>query len=139
MIRFLILKIWSAVRGRVPIDIIRLPVQKVIAVTGNFAVSGLGHSSPTSTSISQEAFDQLNINIFPNPASDLIAVQINGLLKDDLSVRLFDMTGRKIESKIISKGQTIAFFETESLYDGTYLIVIENGNNRMTKKVVVNH
>jgi hypothetical protein len=94
---------------------------------------------PTSTSISQEAFDQLNINIFPNPASDLIAVQINGLLKDDLSVRLFDMTGRKIESKIISKGQTIAFFETESLYDGTYLIVIENGNNRMTKKVVVNH
>ena len=94
---------------------------------------------PTSTSISQEAFDQLNINIFPNPASDLIAVQINGLLKDDLSVRLFDMTGRKIESKIISKGQTIAFFETESLYDGTYLIVIENGNNRMTKKVVVKH
>ena len=94
---------------------------------------------PTSTSITQEAFEQLNINVFPNPASDLIAVQINGLLKDDLSVRLFDMTGRKIESKIISKGQTIAFFDAETLYDGTYLIVIENGNNRITKKVVVQH
>jgi len=89
------------------------------------------------TGLSEPEFNDLNINVFPNPASDLIAVQIGGLVKDDMQIRLYDMMGRNIASTFINKGQTVAFFDTQTLYDGTYLLVIENGKNTVTKKVVV--
>ena len=89
------------------------------------------------TGISTEEFNGFNFNIFPNPASDLIAVQVNGLLKDDVKVSLYDMLGRNVKTDFINAGQTIAYFDTQTLYDGTYLIVIENGTNSTTKKVVI--
>ena len=79
----------------------------------------------------------MNINIFPNPASDLIAIQISGLVKSDLQVSLYDMLGQKIASTAINAGQTIAFFDTQTLYDGMYIVTIEKGKNTQSRKVVV--
>jgi hypothetical protein len=93
--------------------------------------------TPSATGISEAEFNELNINIFPNPASDLIAIQINGLVKSDLQVSLYDMLGQKIASSAINAGQTIASFDTQTLYDGMYIITIENGKNKQSKKIVI--
>lgn len=91
----------------------------------------------STTDISTNEFKNLDINVFPNPASDLIAIQIGNIIGYDYKVELFDLTGRLIESSKINKGQTIAYFDVETLYSGTYLIRITNGNNSETKKVVI--
>jgi len=93
--------------------------------------------TPTVSGYTSSALEEMDINIFPNPASDLVAIQIGGLLKDDLQVSLYDMLGRNISTKSINKGQTIAYFDTQTLYEGNYLIVISSGENRISKKLQI--
>ena len=93
--------------------------------------------TPTSTTLTASDFNELKVNIFPNPATDLIAVQVGNLVTEDLEVSLLDLSGKLIQSKIIAKGSTIAFFETETLYAGAYLISVQNGSNISTQKIVI--
>jgi len=94
---------------------------------------------PTTTSIAQTAsLDALNINVFPSPASNIVAIQVGGLVKEDLQVELLDITGKQVRQSRINKGQTIAYFDVKTLYNGTYLVKISNGLSVTTKKVVIN-
>ena len=79
----------------------------------------------------------MKVNIFPNPATDLIAIQIGGLVQDNLQVNLFDLSGKLIQKGMINTGSTMTYFDVQSLYEGTYIIQIINGGNITAKKVVV--
>ncbi len=90
-----------------------------------------------STSISETTFNNLNIAIVPNPAADLIAIQLNGLAQEDFKVELLDNTGKVLRSAIIAKGSTIAYFDVQTLYAGMYVVVVSSGEYKMAKKVIV--
>ncbi len=75
------------------------------------------------------------IKVFPNPASDLIAIQVLGLLSNDIKVELFDMQGKLVMQTKILKGQTIAYFDVEALYSGNYLVKLYNDNFSQSRKV----
>ena len=93
--------------------------------------------SPAPVAIDATDLEMMNINIFPNPASDLIAVQVGGLVKDDIQVTLMDITGRVVAETKINAGQTIAYFDVQTLYAGTYAIRISSNQASITRKVVV--
>ena len=57
----------------------------------------------------------MNFSVFPNPGADLIAIQVNGLNHSDLQVDLTDMAGKKIRKTVIRAGQTIAYFDVQTL------------------------
>lgn len=78
-----------------------------------------------------------NIKIFPNPTSDFIAIQIGGLNLQDLNIEMYDMQGKLIQEKILKSGQTIGYFDIQTLYSGTYLIKISTNNMSLTRKVIV--
>jgi YHYH protein/Secretion system C-terminal sorting domain len=84
-----------------------------------------------------DVFSDLNIHIFPNPSADLIAIQMDNLVKDDFTVELLDMNGKLLQSKQLNKGSTIAYFDTQTVYSGTYMVRISNGQAQITRKVVV--
>jgi hypothetical protein len=85
-----------------------------------------------------EVDKNVRINIFPNPASDFIAIQVGGLLKQTLSVCLLDMSGKLIQTVEIQSGSTIANFDCRSLYDGIYLINLKiNGKVIGSDKVLI--
>lgn len=90
-----------------------------------------------SVAISATEMEQMNISIFPNPTADLIAIQIGGLVKEDMQVELLDMTGRLVNKTSINKGQTIAYFDVQTLYAGAYAIRISSETTSITRKVVV--
>jgi hypothetical protein len=81
--------------------------------------------------------DEASVTIFPNPAADLIAVQLPGLTGQDFTVELRDASGRLVEQKTIRTGQTIAYFDTQTLYRGIYFVRILGGGREVTRKVVV--
>ena len=89
------------------------------------------------TPISEVAFNNLDISIFPNPASDLIAIQINGLVDEDFQIDLVDVSGKMVSASKISRGSTIAYFDTQTIYQGTYLIKISSANYSVVRKVVI--
>jgi len=90
------------------------------------------------TGLSNNEFNQLFFNAFPNPTNDIIAIQVGSLVKDDLTIDLFDLTGKLVAKTQLNKGSTIAYFDVQTLYNGTYMVVISNGVNHFTQKIVIN-
>ena len=89
------------------------------------------------TTATNSDFENMDISVFPNPSSDLIAIQINGLVSEDMKVELFDIAGKLVSSTQINEGQTIAYFDVQTLYAGTYLVNISNGKDTLVNKVVI--
>lgn len=87
--------------------------------------------------VNENSLEQIDFNIFPNPASDLIAIQVLGLLKDDLKIEMYDVAGKLVKATNIFTGSTIAYFETETLYSGSYILKISNSQSTITKKVII--
>jgi len=78
-----------------------------------------------------------SVSIFPNPASDLLAVQINDLVKEDLDINLVDMKGASVKTAHINKGATIAYFDLQAVYEGAYVISVSCGGKVLLAKPVV--
>ncbi|WP_341903300.1 YHYH protein [Fluviicola taffensis] len=93
--------------------------------------------TPTPAGLTQSELESLNIDLFPNPAMDLVTLQVNGLVKENLTVELTDMTGRTVLEKIIPAGSTIAFFETQAINAGDYIIRIKTSSSAITKELVI--
>lgn len=91
----------------------------------------------TTTSVTDNELKKLAIEVFPNPSQDLIAIQVNGLVPSDLEVTLLDANGRKIYQTEISKGQTIAYFDIQTLYAGIYYVTIASNGAIETRKVMI--
>jgi hypothetical protein len=87
--------------------------------------------------ISAASAKALNVVIYPNPASDLVAVQLNDLSKQDIQVELYDMMGKFVQSTTIYQGSTIAYFDTRILYNGDYVVRIHDGADIISKKISV--
>lgn len=76
--------------------------------------------------------------VFPNPSADLIAIQYNnGVLENDTDIKLYDISGKLIDQTTINKGQTIGYFNIETLYSGTYIVQIRNKLLSESRKVIV--
>jgi len=90
-----------------------------------------------SLSTVESDLENKNIKIFPNPTSDFITIQIGGLNLQDLNIEMYDMQGKLIQEKTLKSGQTIGYFDIQTLYSGTYLIKISTNNMSLTRKVIV--
>lgn len=85
--------------------------------------------------IATNSLKDLNITVFPNPASDLIAIQLNDLTRENINLELYDVTGKLVQKAVIYQGSTIAYFDTRTLYAGQYFVKIIKGNVVSNKKV----
>lgn len=77
------------------------------------------------------------ITIFPNPAGDIVAIQAGKVVKSEVSINMFDITGRLIYTTRINAGSTIAYIDARTLYNGDYLLQITADGTTQTKKVTI--
>jgi len=91
----------------------------------------------SNASIYEDGLTNLAVAIYPNPAADLIAIQIGGLVKENLAIELVDLKGGIVGRHQINAGQTIAYFDVSTLYAGSYFIRISNNEYQITRKVMV--
>lgn len=93
--------------------------------------------TPTPTSVIN--VEEVQVNVFPNPASDLVGIQLMNSNTENFTVRLFDMQGRLMMTSQIKQGSTIAYFDTKTIYSGQYIVEISNDISGITKKITVQH
>jgi hypothetical protein len=91
----------------------------------------------SSTGVNSNLIDESKVNIFPNPATDLIAIQIKDLVKENYDVVLYDVTGKVVEKKTLYQGSTIVYFDTKTIYSGVYFVKIIVGDNVINKKIII--
>ncbi|TXB65904.1 YHYH protein [Vicingus serpentipes] len=92
----------------------------------------------STTGISDYDLNSVEINLFPNPANDFVVIQLNSLVKENVKVKLFDITGKFISETVIYQGTTIAHIDTRSLYAGQYIVKFVLNEKSVTRKLLIN-
>ncbi len=65
--------------------------------------------------------------VYPNPASDFMAVQVNGVNPNNVHLELCDMQGKLVKTAVLKQGTTIAFMQLEDVYSGQYILRTTDG------------
>lgn len=76
-----------------------------------------------------------NINIYPNPAYDVLNIQTEGILeKSDFNYSIFDLSGRQLQN-----GQLSETIDIQLLESGFYIVAIQNqrGDKVFRQKIAV--
>ena len=92
---------------------------------------------PVTTGISST--DAAKVVVYPNPASEVLGIQVPGNTQQTWKVELIDLTGKKVMETKINPGSTIGYFDVRTVYDGQYTVVMKSENETITKTVVVAH
>ncbi len=115
---------------------------------GNFyngTVLGTTHATISETvttytpslSVSSNNLEQIGVSLFPNPTSDVIVVQTNGLTTNEIFIELRDANGKVIQAQTIKKGSTMAYLDVTTLYNGTYFVHVKSGALAKSYPVVI--
>ncbi len=111
---------------------------KVAAKVPSITETVTSYTTSVTTGISKNEMEKMNITVFPNPTSDLIAIQIKDLVKENYEVSLFDMTGKLLDKTTLFQGSTIVYFDTKTLYSGDYFVtLISKSGSKILKKVSI--
>ena len=75
---------------------------------------------------------------YPNPASDKITIQLNGILGDQTMITLSDLNGRALLQKNISASvNNKIFLETKGICAGLYMLRITTAGKSFIKKISI--
>lgn len=94
---------------------------------------------PATAAVAPVAPEDDHVTVFPNPGGELIAVQVRGLVRENLPIALYDMSGKLVRSETIKQGSTIWYLDTRTLYDGLYTVRIGRGDRAIATQVQVVH
>jgi hypothetical protein len=83
------------------------------------------------TSVQNNELNNNNVVVYPNPAKDVVYVQLNGNTIAD-KIELFDVTGRSILSTTNSNS-----INTSTVSKGVYVIKVSSGNSLIQKQVII--
>jgi len=84
-------------------------------------------------------YPSYDMKIYPSPSADFIAIQASGLVTAPIKIQLFDVHGVLMKESQILAGSTICYLDTQTLYNGSYIILINDGTKTQTHKISVIH
>jgi hypothetical protein len=73
-------------------------------------------------------WNKMSLKTYPNPVSDLLAIQMKGILTSNIVLELIDMQGKLVKTSSIKAGSTIAFMQVEDVYNGNYIVRAKDGS-----------
>lgn len=79
--------------------------------------------------------EALSMRVFPNPTADYTTIEVVGDLESNTELTVFDLTGRKIFTDIMTSNTYQ--LAVENYAPGSYLVVIKNGNTTLNQKLLV--
>jgi len=77
------------------------------------------------------------LNIFPNPASDVITVSYETLLDEKGTITLLDASGRTVMLENINKGENSHTLNTGELSNGLYFLKLNSGDGLSTRRIAI--
>lgn len=86
------------------------------------------------------ATDDMNINLFPNPATDIATINFELDVHSNVSVMIFDMQGRMVNNfnyDNLSAGSHNKTISVSNMKHGTYIVKLVSNNNEQYSKIVV--
>lgn len=88
----------------------------------------------------ERIFQSLNIRAFPNPTSQKIILELNSDKQVEIFVRLFDMTGKQLQTgaeKLNILGRNIHEIDLEKYASGQYIIQLSDQESKKIESIKV--
>ena len=90
---------------------------------------------PEITNVTNLQESNLDIEVFPNPASEQVNIQINEVVNGNIPAQLFDSYGRMVQQKIFATGNNV--LNTRNLSNGLYYLVITVDQKRVSQIISI--
>lgn len=110
---------------------------KVASKVNSITETVTTYTPSSSANISQVEADNFKIDIFPNPANDFIAIQLDNINKENVEINMYDFNGKFIQKATIYQGSTVAYLDTKALFAGEYLINFTIDGKETSRKVIL--
>jgi Cu/Zn superoxide dismutase len=86
-------------------------------------------------------FDQVQyetLGIYPNPSNGLVNIDVSGLEEGTFRLRVSDITGKQIESRVIrTNGAQTVVYQNDNLDSGIYFLNINSQNTAYSAKLII--
>ncbi|WP_299890604.1 T9SS type A sorting domain-containing protein [uncultured Lacinutrix sp.] len=101
-------------------------------------MSGTPDYLEANVALSVEDFNLNNsFSLYPNPVKENVIIKLNTIIDKEVSIELIDVQGKIIISKTLPDEVREMQLNVSSLSSGVYFVKIENSNNAIIKKLVV--
>lgn len=80
---------------------------------------------------------EASISVYPNPASDKLFIDLGEVRIKNMSVEMFDIVGKKVNSEIINNQSNRYELDLNNCKDGFYLVNIQVNGYQITKKILI--
>ena len=84
-----------------------------------------------------QTIENAQFKVFPNPSSDLLVVQFEGLNQSEINAELIDQNGKVIQTQSILPGSTLCYFDVKTIYAGTYFVKLTTQNLSKTYTISI--
>lgn len=101
------------------------------------ACYGGGRSGIIATEESSAVLQSIELSAYPNPFNENINIEFKGNSEQELLLSVYDLTGRKMEEKIIPVGTENIIIQTDNYSKGMYLVSLKNGNEVISSKKII--
>ncbi|MBS1533892.1 MAG: T9SS type A sorting domain-containing protein, partial [Bacteroidetes bacterium] len=92
--------------------------------------------SPAATRQTATAINVYDVKAYPNPFADNFKLELNSSSENEVSVKVYDMLGREVESSVSSVA-ALSNLEIGSRFpSGVYNIIVTQGDNVKTVRVI---
>jgi hypothetical protein len=90
------------------------------------------------TNVDASLESEVICNLYPNPSSDYINVEVENLTQEIMNLSIVDLTGGVVYKETIEsiEGSMLKQIEINQLSKGSYIVYIQYGENKIMKKFV---
>ena len=90
-----------------------------------------------STAIHEVNDNALDVNVYTSTDRELLVVQSSLFQPFDRLVRLIDISGKVVQTKVLYQGSTMCYFNLQTVYSGIYFVQVSAEDKAIVKKVFV--
>ncbi len=94
-------------------------------------------STTVTETLLNEEFELNEFVIYPNPSTGLFNIQLNSSSSSDITLNVYDMRGRSVyQNSYQNTGLINETLNLEALQSGIYLIEVQDGVKKATRKII---
>jgi hypothetical protein len=116
--------------GRTPGEVVYVRVWSFNNTQGTFNIKAAEFHP-----LKNESADLSSFLVYPNPAKDIVHISLKNLKDINGEIRVYDLQGKLVlDNLLIEHKMTL---DVSNLSKGLYFLKFENGNNIVTKKLII--
>ncbi|MCE7990429.1 MAG: T9SS type A sorting domain-containing protein [Roseivirga sp.] len=103
---------------------------------GGTGILSLSADGAIITSLERETLDAEAIRIYPNPATDMVTIDLSGYYGQGLDIQLYDVSGNETFA-VSDYRKTELRLDVSTYRNGLYLVQFTNRSNTVQKKIMI--